>query len=219
MIPLIPYAPLKVEHGIAYYDLRDVMWYGEPYLFGEENYLVVDHPWVSQPMVLDYHEEQLRRGALRPIHRYSAVKRFEYLLRQLLGGCRTVIPHEVLHVVKEEMDHDPRRVWNSVRGCMKKHGYQKYFNRIPEVLKVVGYEKGIYWKGNVETLVQDFQKLFYAFHQLDLGRTYFPSFRFFALKLLESRGCLFEYDIPLMHTALKLEVFEDLWELLEPALY
>jgi len=71
----------------------------------------------------------------------------------------------------------------------------------------------------VETLVQDFQKLFYTFHQLELGRTYFPSFRFFALKLLERRGGLFEYDIPLMHTALKLDVFEDLWEMLEPALY
>jgi hypothetical protein len=216
---MIPYAPLKVEHGVAYYDLRDVQWYGEPYVFGVENYQVVDHPWVSQPMVLDYKEETLRRGALRPIHRYSALKRFEYLLRQLLGGCRTPIPAGLLQVVREEMDQNPRRVWNSVRGCMKRHGYQKYFNRIPGVLKAVGYEKGIYWKGNVETLVQDFQKLFYAFHRLELGRTYFPSFRFFALKLLESRGCLFEYDIPLMHTALKLEVFEDLWELLEPALY
>lgn len=216
---MIPYAPLKVEHGVAYYDLRDVMWYGQPSLFGVEHYLVVDHPWVSQPMVLDHKEETLRRGALRPIHRYSAVKRFEYLLRQLLGGCRSVIPAEVLYVVRKEMDEDPSKVWNSVRGCLKKHGYQKYFNRIPGVLKAVGYEKGIYWKGNVETLVQDFQKLFYAFHQLELGRTYFPSFRFFALKLLESRGCLFEYTIPLMHTALKLEVFEDLWEMLEPALY
>ena len=216
---MIPYAPLKVEHGVAYYDLRDVMWYGQPDLFGVENYVVVDHPWVSQPMVLDYKEETLRRGSIRPIHRYSAVKRFEYLLRQLLGGCRSVIPHEVLKVVREELDEDPGRVWNSVRRCLKRHGYQKYFNRIPGVLKAVGYEKVIYWKGNVETLVQDFQKLFFAFHQLELGRTYFPSFRFFALKLLEMRGCLFEYDIPLMHTALKLDVFEDLWEMLEPALY
>lgn len=216
---MIPYAPLKVEHGVAYYDVRDVQWYGEPYVFGVEHYQVLDHKDVSQPMVLDYKHEQERRGSVRPIHRYSALKRFEYLLRQLLGGCRTVIPVELLKLVRKEMDKDPSRVWNSVRGCMKRHGYQKYFNRIPEVLKALGYDKVIYWKGNVETLVQDFQKLFFAFHQLELGRTYFPSFRFFALKLLESRGCLFEYEIPLMHTSLKLDVFEDLWELLEPALY
>jgi len=136
----IPYAPLKVEHGVAYYDVRDVQWYGEPYVFGVDfAYQVLDHVEVSQPMVLDYKEEQQRRGSLRPIHRYSALKRFEYLLRQLLGGCRTVIPAGLLQVVREEMDENPSRVWNSVRGCMKRHGYQKYFNRIPGVLKAVGY--------------------------------------------------------------------------------
>lgn len=215
---MLPYAPLKVEDDIQYFDIRDVVMYGEPCLYGVDHYLVLDHADVSSPMVMDYHEEQARRGSVRPIHRYDASKRFEYLLRQLLGGCSSKIPKKVMVLVALEMDRDKNAVWNSVRTILKKNGYQKYFNRIPGILQNVGYENRIVWNGSIEGLIQDFQVLFSEFHSLDQHRSYFPSFRFFALKILERRGCIFEYDIPLMQTKSKIAVFQDLWEELEPFL-
>lgn len=215
---MIPYQPLRVDHGVLVFDLRDVVMYGEPCFYGLDRYLVIDHPDISSPMVMDYHEEQARRGALRPIHRYDASKRFEYLLRQLLGGCRSKIPVHVMELVSREMDPDEKRVWNSVRAILKKNGYQRYFNRIPGILINVGYDKRILWHGSMEGLVQDFQILFSEFQGLDKKRSYFPNFRFFALKILKRRGCVFEYDIPFMQTKSKIEVFQDLWNELEPFL-
>lgn len=216
----IPYEPIKWEYGVPYYDLLMIDLYGPPHHYGIETYHVLDNKESSCPAMMDYKEEQDRRGCLRPIHRYSALKRFEYLVKQLLGGCRSLIPQEVILQVSKEMNHHPEQVWVSVRTCLKKHGYQKYFNRIPEILKCLEYPFKIIWEGSIASLILDFKKIHHVFHSSTFDqRVYFPSFRFFALKILESRGCIFQYDIPLMNTPRKIPVFEDLWLVLQKSLF
>ena len=82
----MPYTFISLDHGTPVFSLRDINLYGTPDLFGVEEYLVIDDPTESCPFVLDYDGEQDRRGALRPIHRYSQDKRFELLLKKFLGG-------------------------------------------------------------------------------------------------------------------------------------
>lgn len=220
--PVIPYLPIRVEDdGCKYYDLLDVVTFGEPSIYGEENYLVVDNFEVSRPFVLDWRTEQDHYGALRPIHRYSASKRFEYLLKQLLGGCRTEIPWEVIQLVYAEVDTDsPLEIWDAVRLVLKRNGLKKYYNRIPDILKGIKYPLEIIWRNGTDGLVRDFEAINTFFYNFKFdGRVYFPNFKFFAIKLLLHRGAIFEYDVPLLRTGKKLEAFEHLWEILFEALY
>ena len=216
----IPYLPLREEEGVKYYDLYDVVNYGEPCIYGVERYLVIDNYEISRPLVMSWKSEQERYGALRPIHRYSASKRFEYLLRQLLGGCRDAVPEEVVYTVKDNIDtEDPAKIWNCVRIILKNNGFKKYYNRIPDILKAIGYPLEIKWGKDVAELVRDFSAINAFFYEFEFDkRVYFPNFKFFALKLLEYRGAIFEYDVPLLRTGKKLEAFENLWETLYEAL-
>lgn len=50
----MPYAIIDLDHGTPVYSLRDVNLYGLPELFGIEDYIVLDDPTESCPMVLDY---------------------------------------------------------------------------------------------------------------------------------------------------------------------
>ena len=216
----IPYSPLREEDGVKYYDLYDVVAYGEPCEYGIERYLVIDNYEISRPLVMSWKSEQ-ERGPIRGPHRYSASKRFEYLLRQLLGGCRDAVPEEVVYNVKDNLEtEDPSKIWNCVRIILKNNGHKKYYNRIPDILKAIGYPLEIKWKEDIIDLVRDFSAINAFFYEFEFDkRVYFPNFKFFALKLLEHRGAIFEYDVPLLRTGKKLEDFEKLWETLYEALY
>lgn len=75
----MPYRVVDLIIGINFntpvYSLRDVNKYGKPELWGVLYYEVRDDSTESCPFVLDYKYEHDRRGSLRPIHRYSEIKR------------------------------------------------------------------------------------------------------------------------------------------------
>lgn len=119
----MPYSLVSVDHGVPVFSLRDINLYGLPDLYGVEEYLVLDDPTESCPFVLDYKGEMDRRGALRPIHRYSQDKRFELLIKKFLGGNFSRIKNDELYLtIAMECLWDRDLIWNSVRHILKANG-------------------------------------------------------------------------------------------------
>lgn len=50
----MPYRIIDIDHGVPVFSLRDINLYGPASLYGIEEYLVIDDPTESCPMVLDY---------------------------------------------------------------------------------------------------------------------------------------------------------------------
>lgn len=215
----MPYTFVSLDHGIPVFSLRDINLFGEPCLFGVEEYLVIDDPTESCPFVLDYKGEQERRGALRPIHRYSQDKRFELLLKKFLGGsCSRIKNEELFLTIALECDWDKDLIWNSVRSILKKNKWSRYYDYIPSILEKVGYEFKIVC-GNafvVDEIMNDFKKLSHGFERNKIGvRKYMINYRFIALKLMERHGVVFEYHVPKLQTIRKFKEFEEIWQELE----
>jgi hypothetical protein len=214
----MPYRLVDVDHGVPVFSLRDINLFGLPDLWGVEEYLVLDDPTESCPFVLDYDGEQERRGSLRPIHRYSQYARFKVLVNKFLGGTCNLTKsseknNEIVLAVAIEADWDTKRVYNSVRQILKKNGWSRYYDNIPSILEMAGYEYKIKSdRVDVEELMNDFRKLSNGFESIRGNRKYMLNYRFIALKLMERYKVVFEYEIPLLQTARKFKEFEDLWE-------
>ena len=215
----MPYGVVGVDHGTPVYSLRDINLYGLPTLYGVEEYLVLDDPTESCPFVLDYKASQDRRGALRPIHRYSQDKRFELLLKKFLGGnCPTIKNEDLFTTVAMECNYEKEHVWNSVRNILKQNGWSRYYDYIPAILHKIGYEYRIVAPKAivVDEILNDFKKVSHGFGRNKIGvRKYMINYRFVALKLLERHGVVFEYHVPKLQTARKYEEFEKVWKELE----
>ena len=169
--------------------------------------------------MLDYNGEQERRGALRPIHRYSEVKRFEVVLKKFLNGnfrCRALANQNIYDVIEMEIDRDRDRVWNSCRKVLKEYGWSMHYDNIPYILQKVGYKYRIIYSGNIVEIVEDFEKIVYNFKKNRIkGRKYLLNYRYLALKLMERHGVVFEYYIPKLQTVRKLPEFEQMWKVFE----
>ena len=168
-------------------------------------------------MVTDYKMEQERRGALRPIHHYSRVERFETTLYQLIG-CRGKVPKIVIdYIIEEGYDENEEKIWDSIRDILKKRNWRIYYNRIPTILQILGFSRKIEFGDKnsfVRDVVADFKILNYRFEMRKdgmIGRKYFPSLRYIAFKLLEKHGAQFQYRIPFVRTPRKMKMLEDIW--------
>lgn len=214
-----PVQPIRFEDDLPIYTTAQVDLYGYPEDWGVENYLVIEEKETSHPMVTDYEMECERRGALRPIHHYSRVERFQSILYQLIGS-RGVVPRLVIQtIVTEGYDNHPDRVWNSIRGLLKKHNWSLYYNRIPVILEQLGYKRKITFRDPnafVIHIVNQFRKVSAKFEQIKdtLNRKYFPNLRYVVFKLLQENGAEFEYSIPFLRTPRKERMMDDLWLLL-----
>lgn len=215
-----PVQPSRWEADLPIYTTDQIDLYGYPEDWGVENYLVIEERETSHPMVTDYEIECERRGALRPIHHYNRVERFQSILLQLLAS-RGVVPRLVLKTILEEgYDHHPDRVWNSIRSILKKHNWSLYYNRIPTILEQLGYKRKITFDHMdffVDHIMNEFRKISANFEQLKptLERKYFPNLRYVVFKLLQENGAEFEYSIPFLRTPRKEKMMEDLWERLK----
>ena len=95
-----------------------------------------------------------------------------------------------------------------------------YYNRIPTILQILGYARKIDFNDLncfVIGVVDEFKKINYKFDLVKIGledRTYFPSLRFVAFKLLQKHGAEFQYRIPFVRTPKKLELLEKLWDII-----
>ena len=217
----MPYSIVDVDHGIPVFCLSDINKYGIPSLYGIEEYLCRDDPMESCPFVLDYNGEQERRGALRPIHRYNRDQRFVGIIKKFLGGSiisgkNIDIFNLIVMEVAIEAIWDKELVWNSIRKILKYMGYSRFYDNIPVILEMVGYEFKIKYKGVIfDEIFNDFKKLVAGFNTIIGPRKYMINFRFIALKLMERHGVIFEYYIPKIQTCRKIKEFEDLWIFLE----
>jgi hypothetical protein len=174
----------------------------------------------------------------RKVHRYDRVERFKTVLMHLLGG-RGVVPKEVLERVEDEIiRYSVQTVWLDVQKILRKNGnfwYKnfeqfrlisrseiltklgdgKYFNRIPYILRFLGFKPKIVFTGSIVDLCMiDFVKMSSRFDAIKDGlteRKYFPSLRYVALRLLEIHGTTFEYEIPLVKTPCKVKVLDDIF--------
>lgn len=208
------------KDGVAYFYTSQIFDYGEPYHFGFEKYYAIDD--TSTPMVTDWTMEQERRT--RPIHRYNRLERFTCILGQLCGYRGHIGDVPMSAIVAELVEP---YTWESVRLAMKTSGYTKYYNRIPFVvaymnklpytdeyqfpaIPVTGLTPQIYDK-----IITDFHELQHKFteNKAVTDRSYFPSLRYVALKLLQKHGATI--NIPLMRNKKTLDKMEDLWLLLE----
>jgi hypothetical protein len=219
----MPYRVVDLIIGVNFntpvYSLRDINTFGKPDLWGIYFYEVRDDKTESCPFVLDFKGEQERRGALRPVHRYSEVKRFEVVLKKFLNGnfrCRALANQNIYDVVEMFIDRDKNRVWNSCRKVLKEYGWSSHYDNIPYILQKIGYEYKIVYNGNICEIVEDFVKIVYNFKKKKFeGRKYLLNYRYLALKLMERHGVVFEYYIPKLQTFRKINEFEQMWQVFE----
>lgn len=215
-----PCQPIRWESGIPFYDSEQISQFGLPHHWGVDQYQIIELRETAQPFVTDYDMEMDRRGALRPIHYYNRVERFEMILYQLIG-CRGKVPQNVVDTVREEgYNSHPDHVWESVRSILKKHKWSNYYNRIPIILQMLGVQEKIAFGDNnalIREIVNDFRKVSNNYEQIKLllERSYFPNLRFVAFKLLEKHGAQFQYKIPFVRTPRKEKMLNELWDLIQ----
>jgi len=44
-------------------------------------------------------------------------------------------------IKKVGFSQDPDKIWNEIRGILKKRKGRKYYNRIPSILEILGFQK------------------------------------------------------------------------------
>lgn len=203
--------PFRIDPGgVHVYTSTQIDLYGLPYLWGINDYYVITTKESLSPLATDWKFEQSRWGSLRPIHRYNRVKRFEYILFQLIGERGAVDQKIILDIQYAGYNKDPRYVWESIRMLLKAKGLRQYYNRIPTIIQRLGLPYRI----NVQdprAIVEDFKALHYAFDHTSLERKYFPNLRFICFKMLERHGAEFGFHVPLIRTPRKLQPLQDLW--------
>ena len=169
----------------------------------------------ERPMATDFSFDKSRMGNARIIHRYSRVKRFESVLYQLIGHRGDVDLADLCYIREQGVDPDPNEVWESIRGILKEGGLQKYYNRIPTIIQMLGIKLRIdIGKGAdmITEITTDFSIMHQMFIQIKPeGRTYFPNLRFIALRMLETYGAKFEFNIPRVRTRRKLKPLDEMW--------
>lgn len=169
-------------------------------------------------------------GSGRPIHRYVRLTRFKETLNQITGMAGEV-PEPVLDFISKRIS-TKTNIWNSIRCILKNTLFEipiyykrskivfkikkvygrKYYNRIPYIIRRLGFDNGVVIDYNVyHFIIQDFKDLENSFQKLNSDRQYFPNLRFVCLKLLCKYGITFNFNIPLLRTKRKLLLLEDLW--------
>lgn len=218
LLNLTPCGPIRINvDGKHVYTCEQIDMYGHPdnWDWPIFYYEVVSSLDYERPHRTDWKFEQERWGSVRPIHRYSRVKRFESTLYQLLGFRGKVELADVVYIREVGYDRDPLYIWESLRMILKEKGWQKYYNRIPMIIQMLGVNLKIDVGPNnymVEEIIKDFQCFSADFERLKpSGRSYFPSLRFIAIRMLETYGAKFEFDIPRVRTKRKLKPLDEMW--------
>ena len=204
--------PVRVDPGgVHVYTVTQIDQHGFPYNWGVYDYYVITTFDEMAPLGSDFPFEVSRRGSVRPIHRYSRVKRFESTLFQLIGERGQVDIQIVLDIKKIGYNSDPKYIWESIRRILKKRGLQGYYNRIPTIIGRLGLPYRSKCPDPLE-VVRDFKAFHCAFALLPPSdRKYFPNIRFICLMMLKRHEAKFGFRIPLIRTPRKLKPLQDIW--------
>lgn len=208
--------PIRYEGDTAVFSSDQLDIFGEPDLYGYDNYIVIQSRNNLSPTELDWSSQQTYQGNQRPIHRYKRVERFEYVLAQLLGQ-RGQVPDEIFTLMAN-VDRDPNKCWDSARSLLKKHRLTRYYQRIPSILYKLGIGKTIDWDESQETyaeIIDEFKSMNYHFEKLNStygwNRKYFPNLRYIASKLLTKRGFKVNFKVNFIRTSRKNKRLAELW--------
>lgn len=203
---MIPYKPVSYEKGVPIFCATDVEDYGPPDLYGVEYFFVSTaqtYSWSNSSCIYNAKE----------IHRYSRYERFKKTFCTLLSYSGRVLPE----IYKEINVYwwnkcSPDKVWEDLRWLIKKCGYKLDFNLYPRLLRMLGYQKIIKFDSDmVQDVLDDFKRISYNFDNYEWKeRKYFPCMRFVSLKYIGILGEI-EYNIPLVRTARKIKVLQDVW--------
>lgn len=208
--------PIRSEDGVLVFSIDQIYYYGEPYIYGFENYIVVGER-VEPSVTPLYIQENI---VVKQRHRYSRYARFKSILLRLIGE-RGSVPDWVVREIKQYGDwtrNNPKIVWDEVRYILKKTDNSRFYNMIPIILNKLGYGKHIRVGGGdfvVKDILEDFERISRKFDALPKkGRIYFPELRYIALKYLhlERYNVEFEYHIPMFRTPRKVKVMDAFWK-------
>lgn len=210
-----PYRLLLESIGIYDHDIPvDVVPEELPEEYFEEYWS--DKDALNSDFHLDYDQEVDYHMNCKKLHRYSRKARFKFILFQLLGMSGTT-PREVVRTVRRSLGKVVKtsRIWNRTRAILKKHRLRKYYNRIPQIIKLVSQKKPVgITSVKIQAILDDFFNLDYQFNNKLRGewdRKYFPNLRFIALKLISKYDIHYPYHVPLIRTSRKKKYLENLF--------
>lgn len=166
---------------------------------------------------LDYDQEISYAMNCKKLHRYSRKDRFKFILYQLLGMSGET-PSSVVRIIKQQLPRkiSKHKIWNEIRGILKKNNLRKYYNRIPGLINQISNSSrpiGINSE-KIQAIILKFSDFDYQFNnhlRIHWDRHYFPNLRFIALKLIEQFGITFPYKAPLVRTSRKKKYLEKLF--------
>lgn len=205
------YHPITQYDDVLVFSSEDVDDYGEPYLYGYENYLVIESSASSHPLQCDYTDSGLTNA--RPIHRYKRLDRFTFTLTYLIGQ-KGAIPQHVLDAC-DGVSKDPTKIWYEIKKILKKNKWSIYYNRISVIINHFGIPVTCNMTNSIyHTIINDFKQINSLFEQgrrKKWDRRYFLNLKFVAIKLLERYNVSFNVSIPLIKTKRKLKILNELW--------
>lgn len=159
-------------------------------------------------------------------HRYSRVKRFKFILTQLMGATGFVKQKnrddEVMVMQpfwkhKKILEQIPKNMlWETIRLILKKHKQRIFYNRIPTIIRRLGLVTPSKQSTStkLDSIMYDFQLMHHVFNQVKskIGRAYFPNLRYIALKLMAKHGLPLIVEIPQLRTLSKQEELDGIYK-------
>lgn len=179
-----------------------------PDYWGVLNYHVIENEVQYE---LSWDDVQMRVYE-RPPHLYNRFERFSAILNHLIGGGS--VPDEYVELVDDHLEEfDEEKIWLATEKILKKYGGRKYVNRIPFILKELGYGDVMVGEKKTSIVLMHFLQMSERFDEIKwklymefgIQRTYFPCLRYTALRLLDLHGNEFSYSIPLIKTPCKVD--------------
>jgi len=133
------------------------------------------------------------------------------------------VEEDKLHVKYKDginINHIPRdQIWDKMRALLKQANLPKFYNRIPSILGLANYDKGgckidyhIY-----NQIISDFEKMHKIFPKIksQFNRSYFPSLRYVAYRLMTKHNVTPDWKITTMKTEHKKQaldkIYNDMW--------
>lgn len=206
------YQPIDHWNGVPVFSSEAIEIYGEPNLYGFDDYYVVESPLTSKPFYYDFNTSAITNS--RPIHRYKRLERFTFTLGYLVG-LKGTIPDTVLEACMH-VSKNPKTVWFEVKAILKQRKWNIYYNRIALIIDHLGVKitnnmtNSIFYK--IINEFKQMESLFDHGKKKEWNRRYFLNLKFVALKLLEKYKVTFNITIPMIKTKRKLVILNALWK-------
>jgi hypothetical protein len=156
------------------------------------------------PDGFQYDFQQIRSVTFRKVHFYSRLSHFKFKLNRLLAydGDIPEKVHSFLNGKVKKKQWKSKYIYRHIRKHLKKEKWQKFYVLIPSIIhfytgqNIKVSEKIYSWMLNI--FFQMEKKFFHLKHHTTIldDRTYFPSYHYIIVQLLELFGVEIPYIIP-----------------------